>query len=34
MNISNKGEVDLSEIKYVEEKEYDPLMKGDVLFNN
>ncbi len=34
MNISSKGEIDLSDIKYVEEKEYDPLMKGDVLFNN
>jgi type I restriction enzyme S subunit len=34
MNISTRGEIDLSDIKYVEEKEYDPLMKGDVLFNN
>ena len=34
MNISAKGEIVLSDLKYVEVTEYDPLLKGDVLFNN
>ena len=34
MNISPKGEIDLSLVKYVESSEYDSLRKGDVLFNN
>jgi type I restriction enzyme, S subunit len=34
MNISAKGEIDLSEVKYVEATDYDRLMYGDVLFNN
>jgi type I restriction enzyme S subunit len=33
MNISEKGEIDLSKVKYVEE-DYTPLRAGDVLFNN
>jgi type I restriction enzyme S subunit len=34
MNISVTGEIDLSAVKYVEESNYDPLMKGDIVFNN
>jgi type I restriction enzyme S subunit len=34
MNISRNGEIDLSQVKYVETKEYHPLCSGDVLFNN
>jgi type I restriction enzyme, S subunit len=34
MNVSPKAEIDLSDLKYVEAKDYDPLLKGDVLFNN
>jgi type I restriction enzyme S subunit len=35
MNINFKGEIDLSNIKYVQpEKEFDKLMRGDILFNN
>ena len=34
MNISRNGEIDLSQVKYVEETQYSPLMEGDVLFNN
>lgn len=34
MNISPKGEIDLSNVKYVETLDYDSLSKGDVLFNN
>lgn len=34
MNISPKGEVDLSLVKCVEASEYDSLRQGDVLFNN
>lgn len=34
MNISSKGEIDLSDVKYVQPKSYDPLEAGDVLFNN
>jgi type I restriction enzyme S subunit len=34
MNISIKGNIDLSDTKYVEETNYEPLLGGDVLFNN
>ena len=34
MNINTKGEIDLTDLKYVEYEYYDALMKGDVLFNN
>ena len=34
MNISPKGEIDLSNVKYIETSDYEPLLKGDVLFNN
>jgi len=34
MNISAKGEIDLSEVKYVEVSDSDRLIRGDVLFNN
>jgi restriction endonuclease S subunit len=34
MNISRNGEIDFSQVKYVENKEYHPLCNGDVLFNN
>jgi len=34
MNISIKGEIDLSNVKYVEVENYEPLLNGDVLFNN
>jgi len=34
MNISIKGEIDLSDVKYVEVSEYNTLLAGDVLFNN
>jgi type I restriction enzyme, S subunit len=34
MNISITGEIDLSVEKYVEESAYDPLLKGDIIFNN
>jgi type I restriction enzyme, S subunit len=34
MNISSKGEIDLSDVKYVEVGNYDPLKEGDILFNN
>jgi len=34
MNINIKGEIDLTDLKYVESEDYDALMKGDVLFNN
>jgi type I restriction enzyme S subunit len=34
MNISIKGNIDLSDIKYVEVTNYEPLLGGDVLFNN
>jgi type I restriction enzyme S subunit len=34
MNISLKGEIDLAIVKYVETSNYEPLLKGYVLFNN
>lgn len=35
MNISSEGQIDLTEVKYVEvENDYDNLIEGDVLFNN
>jgi len=34
MNINAKGEIDLTDLKYVEPEDYDALIKGDVLFNN
>jgi type I restriction enzyme S subunit len=34
MNISPKGHIDLSNLKYVEESDYEKLLKGDILFNN
>lgn len=34
MNITEKGLIDLSDLKYVEVSDYEPLMAGDVLFNN
>lgn len=34
MNIDRKGRINLSIIKYVETEDYDPLSKGDILFNN
>ncbi len=34
MNINAKGEIDFSVVKYVQPDSYDPLLKGDVLFNN
>lgn len=34
MNVTSIGTVSLSETKYVEARDYDPLLKGDVLFNN
>ncbi|MCL4459778.1 MAG: restriction endonuclease subunit S [Chloroflexi bacterium] len=34
MNINIKGEIDLSDLKYVESEDHDCLLKGDVLFNN
>jgi type I restriction enzyme, S subunit len=34
MNISPKGHIDLSNVKYVEESDYEKLLKGDILFNN
>ena len=34
MNINIKGEIELSEVKYVQPDSYDSLLKGDVLFNN
>ena len=34
MNISVTGEIDLSVEKYVEESDYHPLLKGDIIFNN
>ncbi len=34
MNINVKGEIELSEVKYVQPDSYDSLLKGDVLFNN
>ena len=33
MNISPKGEIDMSDVKFVDE-EFEPLKEGDVLFNN
>lgn len=34
MNINSNGEIDLNVVKYVQVETYDPLLKGDVLFNN
>ena len=35
MNINFKGKIDLSNIKYIQpEKEFDKLIRGDILFNN
>ena len=34
MNINTRGEIDLTDLKYVESEDYDAVMKGDVLFNN
>jgi len=34
MNISSDGSVDLTDLKYVNRNNYDPLIKGDILFNN
>lgn len=34
MNISIKGELDLSVVKYVEVQNYDKLLENDILFNN
>lgn len=34
MNINTKGEIDMSDVKFVQPELYDALMKGDVLFNN
>jgi len=34
MNINIRGEIDFSDVKYVQPELYDPLIKGDVLFNN
>ena len=34
MNIDYNGYIDLTEIKYVQVKKYDSLLKGDILFNN
>lgn len=34
MNISASGNIDLSVAKYVEETGYDPILKGDIIFNN
>lgn len=34
MNINIKGEIQLTDLKYVESGDYDPLLKDDVLFNN
>lgn len=34
MNINIKGEIELSEVKYVQPGSYDSLLKGDVLLNN
>ncbi|HWR26478.1 MAG TPA: restriction endonuclease subunit S, partial [candidate division Zixibacteria bacterium] len=34
MNINASGEIDFSVVKYVQPDSYDPLLKGDVLFNN
>ena len=34
MNVNTKGEIELSEVKYVQPDSYDSLLKGDVLFNN
>ncbi len=34
MNVSREGYIDLSDVKYVEATNYEPLLAGDVLFNN
>ncbi len=34
MYISLKGEIDLTNVKYVETSNYESLLKGDVIFNN
>jgi len=34
MNIDYNGNINMSEVKYVETNDYDALRKGDVLFNN
>jgi len=34
MNITEDGKIDLTDLKYVKVKEFDPLKKDDVLFNN
>jgi type I restriction enzyme S subunit len=34
MNINANGQIDLSDVKYVQFDDYDHLLKGDVLFNN
>jgi restriction endonuclease S subunit len=34
MNISRQGDIDLSNLKYVQQSQYDRLLDGDVLFNN
>lgn len=34
MNINTRGEIDFSDVKYVQREGYDSLLEGDVLFNN
>jgi type I restriction enzyme, S subunit len=34
MNISRNGEIDLSQVKYIEINDFSPLLANDVLFNN
>lgn len=34
MNISAKGQIDLTEVKYVDVADYDRLLQADILFNN
>ncbi len=34
MNITINGDTSLSEVKYVQKTDYEPLLMGDVLFNN
>lgn len=34
MNISTSGNIDLSVTKFVEKTDYDPILRGDIIFNN
>lgn len=34
MNVNTNGTIELTEVKYVQETSYTPLLEGDILFNN